>query len=325
LKSYQLAFLLAAGTTLLTFFPTLGKFNKIQNEVFWPVEYVLSFLPRRWEVFPFGFLLSLLLGLTYLFFLWLLIVRGFRRSSRGFKLALALCVLASFLGSWGLKAHHERIDWTSHGLNPDRPGFKPAVVLLAGTFEFGFTSADAGAPGNAHPPPETARFEIRMRGADYYYAERWVWHPGVYPSWDSLMLSLPHFSGTWDRSRTGSGVRGQGGGNEVSEQSLQVARRLWRGDEFIGAATADEISLEGATERFSDLKQFGSFKIPCVIEFTDADRHEILHVRRVEFLNQPDTNWFLLIRQKYFGNSEDSKRLWMTNLHEAGWTGEQMQ
>jgi len=226
------------------------------------------------------------------------------------------------MGSWGFKAYGERIDWTSRGLNPDRPGFKPVVVLLAGTFDFSFTESDARPPGSMPPPPGTARFEIRMRGADYYYAKRWRGNPGIYQSFDSLTLSLPDCSGTWDYSRTGSGIRGEGGGNPVSDDSLQVGRRLWRGDEFIGAAAADAVSSKGETERFSELKQFGRFQIPERIEFTNSSRREVLHVLRVEFLNQPDTNWFQMIYQKYFDRNGLGGPLWKTNLNEAGWWGE---
>jgi hypothetical protein len=254
-----------------------------------------------------------------LFVLWLVIVWGFRYTSRGFKLVLALCALAGWASSWGLKAYCERIDWTGRGLNPDRPGFKPAVVLLAGTVDFGFTSPGAGAPGNEHPPSGTARFEIRMRGTDYYYAQRWTGWRWKYGSWEDLQMSLPDFSGIMDHSYVGSGHHGGGTSSDSSNEGLLVARRLWRGEEFVRAAAADEYSLGDAKERFSELKQFGRFRIPKRIEFTERELHEILHVRRVEFLNQPDTNWFWLIKQKYFDRNQSA---WSTNLNEAGWAGE---
>jgi hypothetical protein len=92
---------------------------------------------------------------------------------------------------------------------------------------------------------------------------------------------------------------------------------------LIGAAAPDEVLIRGATERFSKLKQFGPFQIPERIEWMEGDRREVLQVRRVEFLNEPGTNWFLMVKQKYFDHGEESRQLWKTNLNEAGWSGEQ--
>jgi len=311
LKTYQLAFLLAAGTDIFFFVSLSTKINRILQAVFWgPVAYLSSYLPERWYESIIGLVVSLLLSLGYLFVLWAGIVWGLRHSSRGFKFALALCALAGWAGTWGLKAYSERIDWTSGGLNPDRPGFKPAVVLLAGTVDGQFSDWEA---------MNTAKFEIRMRGADYYYADRWVGTFGKNGAWEALMLSLPKFHGEMYRRHF---APGGGMAQEESYEGLLVARRLWRGHEFVGAARADEVSNDGETERFSELKQFGRFQIPERIEFTNSSRREVLRVLRVEFLNQPDTNWFQMMRQKYFENSEESKRLQATNLNEAGWWGE---
>jgi hypothetical protein len=38
--------------------------------------------------------------------------------------------------------------------------------------------------------------------------------------------------------------------------------------------------------------------------------------------NLLDTNWFVMIKQKYFGRTGGSRQLWTTNLDEAGWSGE---
>ena len=191
-------------------------------------------------------------------------------------------------------------------------------MLLAGTFDYQFKGIDTGMKHAG-----TARFEIRMRGPDYYYAERWTGNLWKYDSWDALTLSLPDFSGTWNRSYSGSGHHGRGGSSGASDDRLLVARRLWRGQEFVGATSPDEFSLRRATERFSNLKQFGRFQIPLQMEWTEDDRREVLHVRRVEFLNEPGTNWFLQIKQKYFDHDEGARQLWKTNLNEAGWSGEQ--
>jgi hypothetical protein len=330
LKSCQLAFLLAIVTILLELIPLPGDIVRLLNVLFLPLGYVTEYL-FGWLGEPSKAFLwvSVLLSVGYLSCLWLLIILGFRRSSTGLKIALALCALATWGVSTELNAYRERIakardewvDWTSRGLNPNSPGFKPETVVLAGTFEFNLTGSSSDPPGTPRPYAGTARFEIRMRGADYYYAERWMGHLWVYGSWDQLLLSLPDYSGAWNRSYSGSGHHGRGTSGEGSYEGLLLARRLWRGEDFIGAEASDEVSIKGATERFSDLLQYGPFKIPERIEFMDKDQgqDEVYHIRKVEFLKEPDTNWFRLIQQKYF---EHNDSLRSTNLNEAGWSGE---
>ncbi len=162
-----------------------------------------------------------------------------------------------------------------------------------------------------------------MRGADYYYAERWKGKFDRQGSWDALTLAMPDFYGTWNRSITITGGHGRGGGSDHRYEGLLVARRLWQGPEFIGATAADEFTLPRATERFFDLKPFGRYQIPQRIEWSEGDSYEVLHIRRVEFLNAPSTNWFGTIREKYFEHGENQRELWKTNLHEAGWAGEE--
>jgi hypothetical protein len=256
-----------------------------------------------------------------LFGVWFVYVWGWRRFSGGFKLALTLCALASFGGWWSLKSQEERTDWTSHSLNPERPGFKPAVVLLAGTYDFNFYGSPHGPPDSSWIPAGSAQFEIRMRSGNYYYADRWTkttLHEG---SFDALLLSMNSFVGSWDYVAGGSGIRCHHWQMETNDGLLPL-RRLWRGDEFIGAADVLAVSTNGTTEQFSELKQFGPYQIPQRIEITDSSRHEVYHVRRVEFLNEPDTNWFWWIREKYFDGNSRGSPLWKTNLNEAGWPRE---
>jgi hypothetical protein len=320
LKSYQLAFVFAAGTTLLSWtLPFAVNFEPV-NLAVKPLAYIFTHAPMRPIDSSFKEFIRLLLCLVYFFGLWFVIIWGFRRSTKEFKIALALCAIIGLGGFKGLKIYEDQIDWTSHGLNPDRPGFKPAVVVLAGTFDY---ERKRWVNGTGTHYSGSGRFEIRMRGSDYYYSDRWTGPSWKYGSWDALELSLPGFYGTQDRSYSKSGHHG-GGMSQDSSDELLVAQRLWRRSEFVGASVADENSFQEITERFSELKQFGKFQIPERIEFTDReqDRHEVFQIRRVEFLNQPSTNWFLMIKEKYFDHSDRAKQLWMTNLNEVGWSGE---
>jgi hypothetical protein len=264
----------------------------------------------------FSFLIPLVVYPAYFFGLWYAIIWSCRHASRGFKTALAICALAGAGCFWGLKIYDERVDWTSRGINPDLTGFNPKVLVLAGTLDYRFRGVDTGALYAG-----TARFEIRMRGADFYYAERWTGNLMKYGSWDALTLSLPDFAWNMTRSYSGSGHHGRGGSFD-GERRLLVGRRLWLGEHFIGARAADEYSLNESSERFSKLKQYGQFMIPEQIELNERDRSEVLHVRRVEFLNEPGTNWFHLIKQKYFDHGDGSQLLWKTNLNEAGWSAD---
>jgi hypothetical protein len=311
-----MALVFTAGTILFCFmFPSDGLFRAMKM-VLTPVLALVSILPRASRISVWGLdAASLLLGFAYFYGLWFLVICGLRRASRQLKVVLVLCVLLGIAGWCALKAYAGRIDWTSRGLNPARPGFAPAVVLLAGTFDYGFTSSITG-----EHRAGAARFEIRMRGADFYYAERWTGSYGKYGSWDSLALALGKSCFTWNRSYSGSGHHGRGGGGD---DRILVARRLWRGEEFVGATAANSFASNGVTERFLELKQFGRFQIPGRIEFSDGERHEILHVRRVEFLGQPGTNWFYQIKQKYLDHLGTTGQPGAANLDEAGWSGEQ--
>ena len=316
LKSYQVTFILTISTVFLIWTGDLVGLIRFAEPLLMPLGYLQSLLPGSRSNSTMGFILLWVLGLAYLFGLWFLVVWGWRSFSRGFKVAMAICALASIGCSWGLKAYREQADWSSRGFNPDRSGFNPPVVLLAGTFDYQHKGWETGSLYTG-----TARFEIRMRGADYYYAERWTGHQRKYGSWKTLTLSMPDFSGTWNRRYSAYGTKGGGTSSESSDSSLLIARRLWQGQEFVGAISEDEFSLNGTTEHFFDLKQHGRFKIPERIKWTSEYRRETLHIRRVEFLNEPNPDWFVLIKQKYFGRGDESRQLWKTNLNEAGWSG----
>jgi hypothetical protein len=247
------------------------------------------------------------------FAFWYAVVWGMRCGSRGFKWALLFCVAAIAAWAWGFDAYRDRPDWTSRGLNPERPGFAPPVVLLAGTYESRISPNPSG----------SGRFEFRMRGSDFHYAERWTGHRGRCGSSDILSLSVPEFSKTkaeyfpchWM-------VVYRFKKRPADELYPAIGRSLWCGEEFVGADGRTEFSMGKIDVRFSELKQFGRFQIPMRMEWSNAGRGEILHVRRVEFLTEPGTNWFHTIRRKHFESSATALRGAGTDLNEAGWNGE---
>lgn len=307
LKSYQLAFLLAAVFTLVS----LSSFSALPARVivflFAPANFVLLLLP--WNPMESGYVfVPMLAAFSYLFGVCFILVWGYRKSSTRLRRAVGLCALFGLAGWWALKQYETGVDWTSRGLDPARPGFKPPVVLLAGTLESDFLGGSAKAEF----------FEIRMRGTNWYYAERWKGAARKSGSVDRLTLALPGFYGTRNRWSLGMRVRG-GGGSFEGDAGLQIGQRLWRGNQFVGASTEDEAPIGQGTERFAKLKQVGPYRIPQRIEWIDHDSRQILQVRRVEFFNRPDTNWFAWIKAKYF---EQSSLALKTNLNEAGWAAE---
>jgi energy-coupling factor transporter transmembrane protein EcfT len=319
LKTAKWAFLLAVVSLfLLLMFPG-GWYYRMTIYLFQvPLHYVKS-LPWCDSSIWASMIVGTATFLACSFGCWFVVLWGWLHSSRGFKMVFGGCAVASLLCFWGLKAYKERIDWTSYGLNPDLPGFKPTVVVLAGTFVYRFKDDE-----NEYVHSGTARFEIRMRGAEYYYAERWHGYPSKNGSWDALYLGLPEFYGVRNSSRTGSGRHGGGWSSPASpdeEKRLLVARRLWRGQEFIGAKSSDDYTLGHAKERFSELRQFGRFQIPMHIEWSEGGGWESFRVRRVEFLPGPDTNWFEMIGQKYFTERRTLPIVTSKTYDEAGWAG----
>jgi hypothetical protein len=234
------------------------------------------------------------------FFAWYFIIKFYLLASRRFKFAVV--VVIAFGMAFALAFHEQKneIDWTAHGLNPNRPGFKPQVVILAGTTATGY-------------------FEIRMRGADYYYRRQWnnqEWKDG---SWYNMELDIPDFAMQWGLHRGRFGTGGGGGSSLGRPQDLVLARRLWNGTNFIGAntnvLTAEERDWN-IKEEFRQLENVGPFLIPKQIVFSNYNgRDETYTIRKVEFWNQPSTNWFWDVKQKYFDHVSTMRT---TDLNEPG-------
>jgi hypothetical protein len=90
LKTYQLAFPLAAGTLAVSCIPPLGVPFRTAEVLTWPVLCVWSLLIRRVGDSAMMHFAGLILWLGYLFVLWFGIVRGFRHASKDFTVALGL-------------------------------------------------------------------------------------------------------------------------------------------------------------------------------------------------------------------------------------------
>ncbi len=261
------------------------------------------------------------IGIGWLFVLPILaglivysMVRYYLQASRQFQSAVvALIVVAIFLACL-LYEKRSSLDWTARGLNPDRPGFKPQVVILSGTFTYKANDS----PDNLVRSGE-AFFEIRMRGSDYYYCRKWNHAESGVGSWFDVELAIPGFASHWGLSRGRFGTRGGGGSWYGAPEDLMPARRLWNGTNLIGAIT-NYLEVEdvrrGAKEEFQKLKQIGSWQIPRRILFSrNTRREEIYTIKKVEFWNRPATNWYWDVKAKYFDTSSQQRT---NDLQEPG-------
>lgn len=273
------------------------------------VEHIFNPLGKVLEKIPF----ARKVGIAWIFivpviwfFAWYFIIRFYLLASRRFQIAIvALIVLGMTLA---LTLHEQKIgiDWTSRGLDPNRPGFKPQVVVLAGTFSFRNKNMDTSQfnSGNAY-------FEIRMRDADYYYCRKWndaQWKVGT---WFHLELAVLNFAESWGLYFKSFETIGGGGSWLGRPEDLVLARRLWNGTNFIGAdvnnLTAEEHEWH-LQEEFQKLEKIGPFLIPKRIRFSEGDeRDETYTIKKVEFWNEPSTNWFWDVKQKYFDHGSNSR------------------
>jgi hypothetical protein len=191
-----------------------------------------------------------------------------------------------------------KIDWHKEGIDPDQPGFKPAVVVLAGTYY--------GSPvtGMYPLPAAHGEFEIIMRGYDYYW--RREFRRATYWSWNAEMVCVNFYGQKGIRNR-GHSVGGGGTGGFDEEDRLVAARRLWQGTNFVGATNSElsaQVKLHGhwpVREQFSDLRKVGAFQIPRKIVFDRWDGRQWTYtIKKVAFRSEPDESWFTSERDRLF-------------------------
>lgn len=180
-------------------------------------------------------------------------------------------------------------------LNYERENFAPSVVILKGTF-----SATTRDFNTRQIKSTSGYFEIIMRGANYYFAKRWRSVPGGIGNFENIRLIMPGFSGFLTKYRNITGHHSRGTSQDSSKGVYEVAQRLWKDSEFVGATSEDTYESGYVKERFMKLSSFGGFKIPMEIEFASDGTHEFFHVQSVEFQTKPDTNFFHEIKELYF-------------------------
>lgn len=328
MKSHRLAVWLAAATIL-------GSWLLYVNMPWRPTAAYLAYFPGGLVAMAYGRNDSLLIMLLAIVVhvlgwvgLWYAVIILRRKASRDCLRALSGCAVLAVWGWLWLDWYQHAEDWTSRGLNPDRPGFTPTVVVLA---------------GEVSSPRGTFDFEMRMRGQNYHYCRRWKgkeWRD-VGPSW-RLELEMADFSGHYGQTRYGYSTKG-GGGSGGRTDSLVPGRRLWKGNQFVGASEKeaaatrynlynnggqmlivgekpDESEFRGSreVEVYSDFKRVGDFLVPLRIVYDQPSLgrgREVFRVKRVEFHAGPDEEWFHQVKRKYFDHDQ---ALRVTDIGEPG-------
>lgn len=230
-------------------------------------------------------------------------VKIWMTASRRLRITMVSILLTAgflyLLGNW----HFHRVDWTSHGLNPNRPGFEPQVVVLAGTFDYWFKDPLLGGMEKSG----SAQFEIRMRGANYYYCRKWrgsEWRVG---SWFRVEIATNGSGYSWGLASMRHTTRGTGG--SWNHDNLLTAR-MWEGDVFRGGTASNLVAYGGShasrAAEYKDLVNVGRWQIPTHIRLTEGNqRIENYQIRRIEFWPKPDPNWFGQIIAKYADRSPE--------------------
>lgn len=249
-----------------------------------------------------GFVLVMVWGSIVTYLLFYVPVKLWMCGSRHLRSALITCALIAFatylVFLWYSILPEQRPDWTSRGLDPNRPGFKAEVLVLAGEFDYWFrdSSINQTKSGKAY-------FEIRMRGSDYYYCRKWQGYDWRIGSWFRVEIANHGEGYSWGLARLSHTTRGTGGswyGDHL------LAQRLWDKNEFVGASVTNLIFEESKwpkrKEEFDDLTKIGRWLIPKHIRLTEPgsdQREENYYIKRIEFLPTPDTNWFDHVMAKY--------------------------
>ncbi|HKS36012.1 MAG TPA: hypothetical protein VJW76_02405 [Verrucomicrobiae bacterium] len=254
---------------------------------------------RDLSMWAFGLIADVLL----LYGGWYALVKGWSLISRRFRLFLTGYAALCLLTWWGLHAYRTRVDWTAYGLNPDRPGFQPQVVVLAGTFTWINDTA------RGQKKRGKGLFEIRMNGFDHYYCKRWHGRDWKEGSWYRLELVLRDFAEVTTLRQPPHTTRGGCGPIVADDQAIVLARRLWDKSGFVGA-NADLLIAEDRrwhrTEEFQKLQKVGRWLVPKKIVLTDRnERIETFNVRKVEFWTRPGDDWFERVKRKHYDRERD--------------------
>ena len=306
IQPHQVALWFAIGFVALSFLSPFLFGTFLVSEKF-AVRLTYLAWPAIWLVRHFGlsngwhFIVMIVWGLFVTYLIFYIPVKLWTTSSRHLRIRLVAYVVLCFAIYEFYQWYSTKPDWTSRGLNPDRPGFEPQVVVLSGEFDYWYKEFGVKS-GNAF-------FELRMRGPDYYYCRKWHgydWRPG---SWFRVEIANHGEGWSWGLATFSDGTKG-GGGTWGSDNLW--AQRLWNGQTFVGADTnkllIEQTAWPYRKEEFSKLVKTGRWMIPTHIYIGDKGneaREENYYIKKIEFLPTPDTNWFEQIMQKYSNPKSD--------------------
>jgi len=192
--------------------------------------------------------------------------------------------------------------WDTNSLNPAQTNF--SSVILSGHYEM-IANGARSSSGN---------FEIVMSGYDLYFKRRWE----IYKhSWYwNIEMAVTNFTGFFQMHPKASSPNGAGGGgsNMGGKSAFLPARRLWNGNNFIGASDKTLLTTNAGvfskeSEEFSNLQQLGPYLIPKTITFVDFENYRwIYYIEKIQFRDEPDADWFVKICDKWFWSSHELEK-----------------
>lgn len=271
------------------------------NYLAWPTSWAVSHfhLGDGWHL-----IVMMIWGLFVTYLVFYILVKLWMTSSRHLHIALVAYIVLCFATYKSHQWYSTRLDWTSRGLNPDRPGFEPQVVVLSGEFDFWFHDSLINQSKSGH-----AFFEIRMRGHNYYYCRKWHGYDWRVGSWFRVEIANHGEGWSWGLASLSHTTRGTGGS---WHRDNLLAQRLWDNKKFVGAdpnnLAIEESKWPNRKEGFGKLVKVGRWMIPTRIhisnEGSDA-RNENYYIKKIEFLPTPDTNWFEHVMAKYADHNSE--------------------
>jgi len=191
----------------------------------------------------------------------------------------------------------------------------PPVLFLSGTV----TETRRGTPGRRR-----GRFELYVRGQDYYFLRCWrgdltnqsAFSPlrlvafttplfqGQISGWSTWEMNVHDFHGTRSRRWGRYGPKGGGSLSEGMTNFLSTGRRLWGTSGFAGAREEGQINQEWyGTETFKNVVRVQGYLFPRRIEFTDGENLKVFEVAHYEFRDEPTVDWFYQQRDSLFSNT----------------------
>lgn len=240
------------------------------------------------------------------------LIRLWLKASRHMRITLGVIVAVAIVIHYSLAHYRDSVDWTSRGLDPERPGFRPAVVWLSGTISYWRETSSGTRRGEG-------RFDIIMRGTNHFYFNRWRGRGNVGGDFEEVSSVCEGYAGDWVRRNRGHSTGGGGGHHQGHESRMSpIFQGMWRKDTFVGLEGFANTNYHGRKPHLviTETMTVAPYQLPKTFVINSDGGSQTLHVRKVEFLPNPSTNWFIQVFNRRFNRIAITNSL---NPPEPGW------